>query len=267
MRTMKLVLLGILVLAGFTPKVAAQPAVQNWTDRGYFNVSLGGQTREQEFEDSSTFTIYGETGAVASAHSIGGGTLVDISAGARVWRNLGIGIGYSTIKNKNDATVSVRVPHPVVFGQSRVASATASDLEHTEHAVHLQFVWMMPLMNNFQLAFVVGPSFFTVRQEVATVRAPQDIRDVAPFTSVSISSITVTDVKDSPVGVNVGVDGTYQITRIPGLSVVPEKMIGIGAFVRYTGASLDLPVESGVTRNGDLKTGGTQAGIGLRLRF
>jgi hypothetical protein len=103
----------------------------------------------------------------------------------------------------------------------------------------------------------VGPSFFTVRQEVATVRAPQDIRDVAPFTSVSISSVTVTDVKDSPVGVNVGVDGTYLVT----------PMIGVGAFVRYSGASLDLPVEAGVTRSGDLKAGGTQAGIGLRLRF
>jgi hypothetical protein len=267
MRTMKLLLLGILVLAGFTPKAAAQPAVQNWTDRGYFNVSIGGQSGEQEFEDSSTFTIYGETGAVASAHSIGGGTLLDISAGARVWRNLGVGIGYSSIKNKNDATSSVRVPHPVVFGQSRVASATVSDLEHTENAVHLQFLWMMPLTNNFQLAFMVGPSFFTVRQEVATVRAPQDISDVAPFTSVSIRSVTVTDVKDSPVGVNVGVDGTYLIDRIPGLSMVPERMIGVGAFVRYAGASLDLPVEAGVTRTGDLKAGGTQAGIGLRLRF
>jgi hypothetical protein len=257
MRTIKLLLLGIVVLAGFTSTAAAQPAVQNWTDRGYFNVSLGGQSREQEFEDSSTFTIYGETGAVASAHSIGGGTLFDIGAGARVWRNLGIGIGYSRIKNKNDATVSVRVPHPVVFGQSRVASATASDLEHTENAVHLQFLWMLPLTSKFQVAFMVGPSFFTVRQEVATVRAPQDISDVAPFTSVSISSITVTDVKDSPVGVNVGVDGTYLVTR----------MIGVGAFVRYAGASLDLPVESGVTRNADLNAGGTQAGIGLRLRF
>ena len=258
MRTITMLLVAITALVAFTSPAGAQPTIQNWTDRGYFNVSIGGQTGDQEFEDSSSFTIYGEPGAVASAQSIGGGTLFDVSAGYRVWKNLAVGIGYSTIKNKNDATVSVRVPHPVIFGQSRTATATATDLEHSENAVHLQFLWMMPLTDKIRIAFVVGPSFFTVRQEVATVRAPQDIRDQAPFTSVSISSVTVTDVKDSPVGVHVGLDGTYLITT----------MFGVGGFVRYAGASVDLPVESGVTRTGDdLKAGGAQAGLGLRVRF
>ena len=95
---------------------------------------------------------------------------------------------------------------------------------------------------------MVGPSFFTVRQELATVRAPQDISELHR-SAVSIRSVTVTDVKDSPVGINVGVDGTYLITRIPGLSMVPEKMVGVGAFVRYVGASIDLPSATGVTLN------------------
>jgi hypothetical protein len=257
MRTIKLLLLGISLLVGFTSAAAAQVRVQNWTDRGYFNVNFGGQAGEQEFEDTSTFTIYGESGAVASAHSIGGGTLFDLSAGYRVWKNLAVGLGYSHIKNKNDATVSVRVPHPVIFGQSRTATATAPDLEHTENAVHLQFLWMMPMTDQIRVAFVVGPTFFSVRQEVATVRAPQDISDVPPFTTVSINTVTVTDYKDSPVGIHVGVDGTYLVT----------DMIGVGGFLRYAAASLDLPVEPGVTRTGDLKAGGTQAGLGLRLRF
>ena len=44
-------------------------------------------------------------------------------------------------------------------------------------------------------------------------------------------------------------------------------MIGVGAFVRYAGATVDLPPASGVTRDEELKAGGGQAGIGLRLRF
>ena len=51
---------------------------------------------------------------------------------------------------------------------------------------------------------MVGPSFFTVRQTVASVRAPQDITDPPPYNNLSISTVTLTDVKDSPVGVNVG---------------------------------------------------------------
>ncbi len=101
---------------------------------------------------------------MAAAHSIGGGTLFDIGVRRRVWKNLAVGIAYSTMKNRNDATVSVRVPHPVIFGQSRTATATASDLEHSENAVHLQFMWMIPLTDKFELAVMVGPSFFTVRQ-------------------------------------------------------------------------------------------------------
>ncbi len=257
MRTIKLLFLGGILIG----VLASNADAQGWQDRGYFNVSIGGQTQDQSFSESATFDIYGEKGALASGHSIGGGQLFDLSVGARVWKNFGVGLGYSTNRNKNDATVSVRVPHPIVFGQSREASATAPGLEHTENAVHLQFAWMLPLTSKFQLMFMAGPSFFTVRQNIATVQAPQDIRDQAPFTSVTITSVTVTDVKDSPVGINVGVDGTYAITRIAGVG------IGVGGFVRYAGASLDFPTLPGTTRDGDLKAGGTQTGLGLRLRF
>lgn len=277
MRTLKLWILGALFVISATPTLNAQapadpqtpqPAAQpaqpedsNRTPRFFFGVNGGGQQKEQTFNDSSTFDIYNEKGAVASAHSIGGGTLFDVSLGARVWRNLGVGIAYSTIKNRNDASLSVRVPHPVIFGQSRTATATVSDLEHTENVVHLQFMWTIPVTSKFDLSIMAGPSFFTVRQTVATVRAPQDIRDPAPFNNLTIETVTLTDVKDSPVGVNVGVDGTYLIRTIKGVG------IGVGAFARYAGADLDLEVPAGMTRDTELKTGGPQGGLGLRLRF
>jgi hypothetical protein len=295
MRTLKLFTLGILLVVGTAltagaqtpeakpqapeqpggapapqtpePPPAEQPSTppepkQARSPKYFFNVSVGGQSKEQSFTDSSTFTIYNEpTGAVAAAHSIGGGTLFDVGAGARVWRNLGVAIAYSTLKNFNDATVSIRVPHPVVFGQSRTATATTADLEHSENAVHLQFMWMIPLTSKFTLTASAGPSFFTVRQTVATVQAPQDLRDQPPFTTVEIVTVSLTDVKDSPVGVNVGVDGTYLIRTIKGVG------IGVGGFVRYAGASLDLPTTAGITRDTNLRTGGPQGGIGLRLQY
>jgi len=270
MRTLKLLALGALFVVNATLTVhaqapAAQPQTQDsdWLERlhFFFNVNLGGQSKEQTFTDSSTFPIYTERGAVASAHSIGGGTLFDISAGVRFWRGLGVGIAYSTIQNKNDATVSVRVPHPVIFGVSRTATATAPDLEHTENVVHLQFMWTVPVTDKLDVTLMAGPSFFTVRQTLATVRAPQDISDVPPFTTVTITSLTQTDVKDSPVGVHIGADASYYVTTIRGVG------IGVGAFARWAGADLDLPVTNGQTRDTELKTGGPQGGIGLRLRF
>lgn len=253
MRMTKLLSLVFALIAGGAHTANAQTS----DGRGYLNLNMGAQIQDQTFTDSSTFTIYGETGAVAAGHTVGGGQLFDISAGMRVWRSLSIGIGYSTISNKNDALVTARVPHPIVFGQSRQATVTAESLEHSENAVHLQFSWLIPLTNKFDVSVFAGPSFFTVRQDVATIRAPQDIRDAAPFTSVTITSVSITDVKDSAVGVHIGVDGTYLV----------RPMFGVGIFLRYAGASLELPVTAGSTRDEDLKAGGFQAGGGLRVRF
>ena len=253
MRPMKLLFLAVALMAGSAHLAHAQTP----DGRGYLNINMGAQTQEQTFTDSSSFNIYGETGAVAAGHTVGGGGLFDISAGMRVWRSASIGIGYSSVSNKNDAVVTARVPHPILFGQSRQATATTEDLEHSENAVHLQFSWLIPLTNKFDVSVFAGPSFFTVRQDVATIRAPEDIRDAAPFTSVAISSVSITEVKDSPVGVNIGIDGTYLV----------RPMFGVGIFLRYAGASLDLPVTAGSTRDEELKAGGFQAGGGLRVRF
>lgn len=225
---------------------------------GFFlNVNIGGQSREQTFNETATFSKYGETGAVATTHAIGGGAIFDISIGKeRIWRNFGVGIGYSSFKDDDDAGITARVPHPAVFQQPRTESTTVSGLEHTENVVHLQFMWTIPYREKFQLALFAGPSFFTVRQDLATVQAT-DIADPPPL----IRSITVTSVKDSPVGFNIGADGSYRIMRISMVN------IGVGLFARYVGASLDLPSAAGATLDGDLNGGGFQGGGGLRLGF
>ena len=228
-------------------------------DRFFFSVNLGGQNKEQSFSNSSTFSIYNENGALATAQVIGGGTLFDIGAGMRVWRRLGVGVAYSTLKNFNDASATVRVPHPILFGQSRTASATVADVEHSQNVVHLQVMWTLALSSRFHVTASAGPSFFTVRQTVATVAAPQDIDDPAPYNNLSIKTVSLTDVKDSPVGFNIGVDGTYVIVRVMGVG------IGVGGFARFASASLDFPTEA--TRDARLKAGGPQGGAGLRLRF
>ena len=264
LKTWLLVLLFIVGIASLAEAQSAQGTPAAQAERFFFDLSWGGQSREQTFTTSSTFNIYfgNEQGAVAGAQSIGGGTLFDVGAGVNLWRAFGVGIAYSTVTNHNDATVGVRVPHPIIFGQPREATATVSDLEHSENVVHLQFRWTVPVTSKIQVALMLGPSFFTVRQDIATVVAPRDISDPPPHNSVTITQVTVTEVKDSPVGFNIGLDGTYSLTRLYGVN------IGVGGFLRYSQASLDLPAPEGLTIDAnDLKAGGGQAALGLRLRF
>ena len=85
-------------------------------------------------------------GAVAAAHSIGGGTLFDISAGARVWKSLGVGIAYSHLKNHNDAAVTRASAASGHLRRSRERRPRRQlDLEHSENVVHLQFMWTIPV--------------------------------------------------------------------------------------------------------------------------
>jgi len=278
MRTLKLLSLAVLFVVGTalqvngqTPEANPQAPVmppqtqtppassQAQTDEGYgifFNVNFAGQAREQSFNEAATFTKYNETGAVGTSHAVGGGGLFDLTVGARVWRNVAVGIGYSSFKDDDDAGIIAQVPHPLLFGSPRTESITASGLEHTENVVHLQFMWLIPYREKFQLALIAGPSFFTVRQDLATVRAA-DIQDPAPL----IRSITITEVKESAVGFNIGADGSYLIRRIRRVA------IGVGLFARYVGASIELPGAAGATIDDNLKGGGFQGGGGLRLGF
>ena len=264
MRNLKVLPLCGILLAGLAATAQAQTAtsqaksVNSWDGRGYYvNVSFGGQAQDESFSNVSTFDIYGETGAVGSAASVGGGPFFEIAGGRRVWGNFGLGLAYTGIQTKSDSAVTVRVPHPIVRNQPREVTASGGELEHSESAVHVQLSWLMPITNEFKLMFMAGPSFFSARQEVATI-SPQDIGDVAPFTTVTINNITRSEVKDSPVGINIGVDGTYHLTSRYGVR------IGVGGFLRYAGAGADFPTEGG---DSSVRVGGPQAGIGLRLRY
>lgn len=262
MRTMNPLLLVGVLLAGFATDARAQAPQDRW----YFDINFGGQVQDESFTQSATFDIYNEKGALASAHTFGGGGLFDIGAGGLVWHDFGVGLGYSHNSNKNDATVSVRVPNPIVFGQFREATTTVPGIEHKEDVVHLQFYWQTRVAEKFKFRFMVGPSFFNVHQQIATVQA-SDILDSPPsYATVTIQSVTITEAKDSPVGVNVGIDGAYDIRRfdVPGLGSVG---VGVGAFGRYSAATIKFPDVPGTTRDEDPTAGGLQGGIGLRLSF
>ena len=154
MRTFKLLLLGIILFAGFASKAAAQTTEPPMF---FLSVNIAGQAREQTFTETSTFAIYNETGASATTHVIGGGPLFDISAGARVWRDVGVAIGYTSFGDTDDAGITVRVPHPIIFGLPREETTTASGLKNSQKAVHLQFLWIKPYRDQFEVAFVHRP--------------------------------------------------------------------------------------------------------------
>ena len=97
-------------------------------------------------------------------------------------------------------------------------------------------------------------SFFRVKQDLVnnltTEEGPPPL-----FGTVTISSVQLVDASKWATGVSAGIDATYLVT----------KKIGAGGFVRWAGASADVPVAGGGSVSID--AGGFQLGAGLRYRF
>ena len=231
------------LLFGFAAHAGAQtapaPLMQGWV-----NINGGAQPATRTFSTAGTSPIYGEQATFTADHHVGNGPIFDVNGGYRIRPNIGAGAGFTTFKAKKDASaVHSSIPSPLFFNSPQVQNQTVPDLNHTENAFYVQGVFFMPLTNSFDVAVGVGPAFFKVKQDlISRIDIPAGTQAAVPV--IETQSKTA-------VGANVSVDLNYLFTR----------RIGAGLFVRYAGA------KAGLVAAPDLKVGGFQAGLGLRVRF
>jgi hypothetical protein len=243
----------ILVVAGVMAAIASEARAQTQpppATLGFVNVNFGTQPSSRTVGRSNSFPVYGETATLTTSQESGDGGIFDITAGYRfqpnlggMRPNLGAAIGFSNFSNLSDSGVVVTIPDPLIFGRPQTVNTSVKDLQHNERGIHLQAVWFMPITNQIDVAFSLGPSFIRVSQDlVSSVTIPAGTQNATP--------VVVTE-KATAIGVNLGVDGSYLFTR----------NFGAGVFIRYAGGKVDLPSVS------DLRVGGFQAGVGARVRF
>jgi Outer membrane protein beta-barrel domain len=243
--------LASLLAIGFAADARAQFAPLG----GKLIVSVNGgiQPGSDTLTNNSVFTIYDEQASIDASQKIEGGGLWDFGASYRVRPRWGVGIAYTMLDSTNPATITAAIPHPLFFDQPRTLTASADDLIHKESALHLQAVYFFPLIENVDVAFTAGPTFFSVRQQfarnVSFDETPPD------FASVTASGVDVVSLEESAVGINLGADVTYSFT----------SNIGAGALLRYTRGSVDFAVADGQEAN--VKAGNFQLGVGLRIKF
>lgn len=243
------------VLAGAATDASAQSG-SAWTDRAYFNlnwaVEAGSSDVTGVHEQADSF---GEVGRIEATSPADAGSMIDVGAGVRVWRNVSIGLAFHRVGSTSDARVNGTVPHPLFFNRPRTLDTTVPGLRRKEHAVHLQFGYMWPVNDKLDVLVYAGPSFFRLSQDVVTGVTVGETE--YPFDTI-VSDETVQRQRDSAVGGHIGADVTYKLYTWKGLD------FGGGMFLRYAGATaklrvLDTEVKSDV--------GGAQFGLGLRVRY
>lgn len=219
----------------------ATPAAAQTTKNVFIDVNAGLQVASRTFVVDALPIVYNETAILSTSHDVGVATVFDVTGGVRVWRDLSIGLGFSYAGGSGDAQMTAAVPHPL-FHDRRVETTATADVKRSEKAVHLQFIWTMPVTDKMDASVSAGPSFINVNQEM--------VNNITVVPNTQNATAAPDTESDTAAGFNVGADLSYLLT----------PRYGIGGFMRYVFGSAGFP-------SVDLKTGGFQIGGGARLRF
>ena len=245
----------LLIVCGVFVSTARQASAQGatWADRGYINVGWGVESGSSAMSDSRTGLIYDETATVTSSSTFSSGSLFDVGVGIRVFRNLTVGVSYHQEQNDTEGRLSGSIPSPVVFNRPRSLDQPVPGLERKEKAVHLQFGWVVPINEKFDVLVYGGPSFFRMEQDVVS-----DLTIGEGNNNTVVAQPQITTRKKSENGYNIGADATYIVWQNDSVR------LGAGGFVRFTQASTEVDM---LTTPQPTDIGGMQFGFGARLRF
>lgn len=234
---------GIAMLAGASTASAQSPAPA--TQKIYVNANVGGQLASRTY-GPGTFsqTVYEETASLETSTPIGTGPVFDIGAGYRVASNLFVGVTVSSFSTTSTATTTAQVPNPLFFNRFATVTGSASDLKHRETAILPQLVYSRALTDKIDVNLGVGPSIIRVSQDV--------VDNFTVPTGTQNTNLASSTVTKSGIGLHGTLDLVYNLAQ----------HWGLGGYVRYAGAKVELP---GI--DDKVNVGGMQAGGGIRLRF
>ena len=213
------------------------------------SVNFGAQGGSGEFTQHLTPTIYDEPASISIAQTYESGPLFDIGGNFLVFGNIGVGVSYSHTAGDGNALLAGQIPDQLEFGKPRSATATAEGLDHSEDAVHLMVTYRFAASPKLDVTLGVGPTFFSVKQQLV------DTVTITETAGGPVMAPQVVEASDSPVGINVGADVSYMVT----------KSFGAGVLLRYASGSADVSTPSGASVS--LDAGGFQFGAGVRIRF
>lgn len=239
-----LVCLATMAFAGTAAAQQAEPRYQLW-------FSGGAQAAMPPLGDRFTFEMHAEGASVEADHRATAALLVDGGFAVRLRRAFGIGVSVSRFSGSGRAAVAAQIPNPFEFDKFREVSGTASGLDHTELAYHVQLRYSRAIGRRLRLVLAGGPTAFDVRRELVT---DVQVDEAYPFDTATFRNANTRAAKGTGIGFHAGADIVWMAAR----------QVGVGALVRYARGAADV---KGPSRTVSVDTGGLQIGVGLRMYF
>jgi hypothetical protein len=131
--------------------------------------------------------------------------------------------------------------------------AQANGLKHIEDQVHIFAMYRLAISPKMDVTFGIGPTFFSVKQELVSTVNVTEPTLVPPFGTPTLEPVVIKG-SDSAVGVNISGDFTYMISN----------RFGAGVLLRYAKSTANID-DNGTTT--EVRAGGFQFGVGARIRF
>jgi hypothetical protein len=231
---------------------AGGASAQTNTDRLLITIDAGGQFSSNALDTTATKLVYLENATIHTSDTVRRGLLADAGISWRIAGNVAIGAIGSWFMANHDGDITASVPHPFFFKSPRTIAGT-TPLRREEWVVHLLGSYTIHATRAVDVALSGGPSFFQVRQDVAT-----DIvfADTYPYDAPTFTSASTQRVSGNQIGFNAGADVSVRLSRHAGL----------GGGVRFSKATVNVVVPNGGGTVA-LDAGGAQAVGGVRLYF
>jgi hypothetical protein len=233
--------------------VWARPSDAQATRSDHVRVSIdvGAQPSASTFSATTNIPVYQQTSTLTTIYRVPSGQSFDGGVILRMSGGFGVGVGVSSFAERQAATISGSIPHPL-FLRPRPISGTTSPLERSEIIGYINAAYVHS-GTRMDLGMSGGPAFFTVNQDLV---ANVTYDEAPPFDTVAFTGALVTKATATSIGFNASVD----------VGIKLWKNIGVGAAVRYSRASVTFPLAN--TASGvHADAGGLHAGGGLRLYF
>lgn len=229
----------VLVAASGAFAQAAEPS----TDKFFVNVNFGGQLADRALGVTVSKTIYEETATLTSTQDVNKGFLFDFGGGVRIWGDIFVGVVVSHFGDNESANYTASIPDPIFFNKPKTVTGTVSDLKRTEWATSPHVLWVFPLTDKMDISAALGIAIINLKTDL--------LSDFDVPAGTQTPNIVLVNESGTGVGPYAAVDFIYNLSG----------HYGVGGYVRYAGAKVDLPSSEGEN------VGGMQAGGGIRLRF
>ena len=220
--------------------------------RVVISLSGGIQAATTGFSDRFEFERNVETASVDVEYGVQPAILFDGGIGIRLWKNVGAGLAVSHATRDDSAEIDARIPHPLYLERPRSVTGSQGGITRTETAAHVQLQYSAAVTPAVTLVLSAGPSWLNVAQELVT---DVEYDETFPYDEATFRSAPARRSTASAIGFNAGAELRWMFAR----------HVGAGGFARFTRATVDL--ETHDDRRMEIRAGGVQVGVGLRIAF